>query len=229
MPKIPVPDLTGQRFGKWLVLRAAPECSKAYRFLCRCDCGTEKPVYYHSLLSGVSTNCGCHKGIKHGLARGTSRDYPEYQAWCGMRHRCYSPKADSYPHYGGRGIVVCERWRQSVAAFVEDLGQKPSPDLSLDRIDNNANYSCGKCRECLSNRWPLNCRWGTDEQQQSNRRCTVRYDYLGESLTLAQWARRLGFRVGVLEQRLRKGWRLERALTTPKRTRSCFRRPGSAA
>ena len=106
---------------------------------------------------------------KHGMS-GT----PEYNAWCSMKTRCYNEKTDE--RHGGywksRGVEVCIRWKESFEEFYSDMGDRPGPGYSLDRTDPNGHYSCGKCRECISNRWPMNARWATYEEQNSNRRPT---------------------------------------------------------
>jgi hypothetical protein len=94
----------------------------------------------------------------------------EYHSWQHMKDRCFNKKHRSYRNYGGRGIAVCERWRNSFKAFYADLGDKPLPTLSIDRINNDGSYSCGKCGECNSNGWPLNVRWANDLTQRLNQR-----------------------------------------------------------
>ena len=94
---------------------------------------------------------------------------PEHTAWLSMKQRCYSPKYWNYHRYGGRGIVVCSDWKDCFPNFYEDLGNRPSNIHSLDRIDNNANYSCGHCIECLENGWNMNCKWSTQKEQSNNR------------------------------------------------------------
>jgi hypothetical protein len=94
----------------------------------------------------------------------------EYRAWRAILNRVYKIKDPAYENYGGRGIKVCQSWRESVNVFYEDLGKKPSERHTIDRIDNNGNYSCGKCDECVSNNWPLNVRWATRQQQALNTR-----------------------------------------------------------
>ena len=92
-----------------------------------------------------------------------------YSSWRAAKERCYNPQNKAYEHYGGRGIVMCQRWRNSAQDFLDDLGARPE-GLSLDRIDNEGNYSCGKCLECIKNSWPANCKWSTISEQRSNRR-----------------------------------------------------------
>lgn len=96
----------------------------------------------------------------------------EYHCWVSMKNRCYIPTHPRFKDWGGRGIKVCGHWRNSYVKFIFDLGLKPSPELSLDRIDNNMHYSCGHCDECVGNGWTLNCRWATVKEQAVNRRNT---------------------------------------------------------
>jgi hypothetical protein len=157
-------DLTGKRFGRLVVLALHPERSRLglARWVCRCDCGSERIVCGTSLRSGATKSCRCllkemlakrvtkHGHTKHGLR---SR---AYKCWEGMKNRCFSPRARAYPWYGGRGITVCERWL-IFENFYADMGDPP-PGLSLDRINNNGNYE------------PGNCRWATAAEQLANRR-----------------------------------------------------------
>ena len=126
---------------------------------------------------------------------------PEYRAWACMRTRCRNPNSQDYALYGGRGILVCERWN-SFAAFLEDMGLKPSPKHSIDRIDNDGNYT------------PGNCRWATPKEQANNQRRSRRVEFHGEQLSLPEWATRLGISRESLRDRLNNGWTVERALTT---------------
>lgn len=131
----------------------------------------------------------------------------EFQAWRGMIHRCMmeKPKLWNYEWicYAGRGIKVCDRWLRSYDSFLEDMGRKPHPSLSIDRINNDGNYE------------PSNCRWATREQQLNNKRNNVFIEFQGNRLTLAQWGRKTGISASIIGQRRRLGWTPEAILTTP--------------
>lgn len=138
--------------------------------------------------------------MKHGLSY-----TPEYRVWQTMRLRCKNPKNAAYPDYGGRGIKVCERWAESPARFIEDMGKKPSPRHEIDRINNDGNYE------------PGNCRWALRKENSNNRRSNRFIEHEGERKTVTQWAELLGISASVLEKRLAAGWPETRVLTTPVR------------
>lgn len=133
----------------------------------------------------------------HG-GKGTS----EYRSWMQMRSRCNSPTNPGFHRYGGRGITVCSRWN-SFKNFRADMGAKPTPKHSLDRIDNDGPYS------------PENCRWATDTEQMNNRSNCLRFEFNGKIQTLSEWARELNRDYFAIRARIRLGWDIERALTTP--------------
>jgi hypothetical protein len=149
-------DLTGQRFGRLIVKRFAGMNRTGARFYCQCDCGGEAISQGIDLKRGDIRSCGC---LVREIAAYNSKTYVfihgetnqnltgEYRAWRSMRQRCYNPKCKAFRNYGGRGISVCELWLNSYPAFLADMGRRPSPDHSLDRIDNNGNYEpLGDCR-----------------------------------------------------------------------------------
>lgn len=154
-------DAVGQKFGRLLVLALAERKNGLARAHCRCDCGVERIFYVGNLRHGHSKSCGCVlKKIMadiqrtHGLA-GTT----EYRIWTGIKTRCYNPNTRAYPRYGGRGIVLCDRW-MAFENFLADMGPRPSAKHSIDRIDGNGNYE------------PGNCRWATTVEQSRNRLST---------------------------------------------------------
>lgn len=131
------------------------------------------------------------------------RASPEYQCWQRMKKRCYNANCKDYYLYGARGITVCTRWLTSFSNFLADMGRRPSPKHSIDRIDSSIGYS------------PENCRWATPLEQGQNTSRVKLLTYNGETHCVAEWARRLGRRRMTLIMRLRRGWSIERTLTTP--------------
>ena len=136
----------------------------------------------------------------HGMSK-----TPEYQAWADMKHRCFNPNHKSYSDYGGRGIAVCDRWKNSFEDFLADMGSRPTAKHSLDRIDNNADYS------------PENCKWSTKAEQQNNRRYNRLITIDDVTLTIAQWAEKMSISHQVIRDRLRDGWSEFAAVMTPVR------------
>jgi len=160
-----VKDLTGRRFGRLTVVRrnGASNAGKAL-WLCRCDCGGSKTTLSASLLRGRTTSCGCRQVAearqrltKHGQAARRSRTVL-YKTWAGMKARCMNPNTTGYENYGGRGIRVCPEWIDSFEAFAAHVGDRPGPDYSIDRIDNDGHYE------------PGNVRWATRAEQNRNQR-----------------------------------------------------------
>jgi len=203
----------GQRFTHWSVIREVDpiprqDGHRLRRILCRCDCGTERVVLLMSLRKGASTCCGCIGNQKIGARRrthGQCADYRRtktYDVWNNMMARCYNPKGSGYENYGGRGIKVCERWRD-FKNFYADMGERPA-GKSLDRIDNDGHYA------------PENCAWRSAAEQIRNRRTTVRLTWQGETLTVPEWAERLGVTYKFLEHRREMGWSVERIFSQPK-------------
>lgn len=199
-------DIKGQRFGRWTAIEFVGKVKGVPKWKCRCDCGTERLVWSVALRSGTSKSCGCFNLealSKRQRTHGAS-DTLLYDVWVHMIQRCTNPNHKSYAYYGGRGIKVCDRWRRSFKAFVEDMGQRPSDELSIDRIDCNGNYE------------PGNCRWATSEQQSLNRRNAHLLTYQGRTQPLSAWAKEFGMPRDRLKMRLKLGWPLEDALTTGK-------------
>lgn len=167
-------ELTGQRYGRLLVgalVRRRNPNGEARRYWeCKCDCGGSAVVAREGLRSGDTKSCGCllaetlaanTKGThgQSGMGRGSA-----YYTWTSMRGRCRNPNFKDYAIYGGRGIVVCERWND-FANFFADMGARPSPKHTLDRIDSNGNYE------------PVNCRWSLPREQARNRRGIIMVEF----------------------------------------------------
>jgi|688.fasta_scaffold368304_2 hypothetical protein len=159
-----VPLISGTRYGKLIAVEELKNNKSRKRLIkCQCDCGNEKIVSYGNLRSNNTRSCGClvippkNTKITHGKTRTI-----EYNSWKAMKRRCYDINHKSYNHYGGRGIIVCDRWLEldgnGCSNFILDMGLRPSSKYSLDRIDVNGNYE------------PSNCRWATPKQQANNKR-----------------------------------------------------------
>lgn len=143
----------------------------------------------------------------------------EFKSWDQMKQRCLNPNNHAYAAYGGRGVKICREWLVAFLNFYRDMGIRPI-DTSLDRIDNDGNYSCGHCDECVAEGWILNCRWATAKEQCNNRNNNHIIEFNNETLNTTQWAEKIGITVQALNQRINKlGWTLEQALNTPKRSR----------
>lgn len=198
-------NLIGKTFGLWTVISFAGSANRKYMWNCTCVCGRSGRVASSCLICGSSTNCGCVRKVKLGLLKtkhGMEKK-PEYQTWKAMKARCMYQRHASYKNYGGRGISVCERWRNDFAAFYFDIGPRPSPQHSVERRDNDGNYE------------PSNCYWATTAEQQANKRDNHRITYNGQTNTLSQWSQITGLDQRRIGHRIKAGWTIERALTTP--------------
>jgi len=153
-------NLTGERFGRLTVVRETTKSScGSIRWECICDCGKAHIVYSCHLRSGHTKSCGClyvETAIKTFTTHGKSNT-PEHVCWMDMVSRCYSKNNQSYHRYGGRGITVCKRWRNNFINFLNDMGLKPNPKLTIERIDNDGDYR------------PGNCKWETHAIQNRNK------------------------------------------------------------
>jgi hypothetical protein len=197
----------GERFGSLVVL--AIDGSHG---LCACDCGRRKSILMGNVVSGATRSCGCKVGgvPTHGLSKSRM-----YHIWNGLMGRCLNEKNDAYANYGGRGITVCRRWRESIESFIADMGPRPRRH-SVDRIDNDGGYWCGKCDECAALGQPSNCRWATQREQMNNTRRNVVVERDGLRMSVAEWGRRIKISHQAVYQRLWHGWTLEDAATTPR-------------
>lgn len=218
LPSTRVKDITGQRFGCLTVIRFS-HCNRGKSvWICVCDCGNTRPWTQRHIgqCQKQCRQCPKEKGWnKHRIPRVYTYgpDIPsykhggwntaEYRVWAIMKDRCSNPNGAEYHRYGGRGIFVCERWKQSFGDFIQDMGLRPSPEYSIDRIDNDGPYS------------PDNCRWATRTEQQNNRSTTVRLAFNGETHSTNEWSRLIGISISCIRYRLRAGWSIERTLTEP--------------
>ncbi len=205
--KQPLP--VGSIFGRWTVVDPDAGRSKSGNRLvnCRCECGNTGLVVAAKLKNGWSTSCGCFASERqrelhtiHGWSKTAT-----YRTWIKIRDRCQNKSAAKYLDYGGRGISVCERW-QKFENFLADMGEKPSPEYSLDRINNDGDYE------------PGNCRWADAKMQANNRRSSRFIEFDGNRKTIAQWADQTGLSQPMIFKRLQRGWSVEQTLTRPQAT-----------
>lgn len=192
-------------YGKWTVIEET-----GLRWLCRCECGTERRVVRSDLWSGRSTNCGCVRRVTApAAARAASMTHgmdgtPIYRTWIDMRRRCHDPRRPDFQKYGARGIVVCEQWRESFETFYRDMGARPE-GMTIDRIDNNGNYS------------PENCRWAARTTQERNKSTNRLVILGGVTMTIAEACERSGITKSAALARLARGWSDERTFSAPLR------------
>ncbi len=215
-----IPQIQGKRFGKLVAIEKYDTIPNGngtqIRWLCKCDCGTTTITTTSRLLNGMTRSCGCSRaeslktlGLKRSQEhikqeggtfeyKGKLRGHPNYHCYLSMICRCTRKSNDNYKNYGGRGIKVCDRWlgHGGFIRFVEDMGERPSPKHSIDRIDVNGDYC------------PENCRWATFEEQYNNKSDNV-FLYFGEKrLSVSQFSRRYKMRrslVSILAL-IRKGY-----------------------
>lgn len=182
----PRKDLRGARYGKLVVL----EWAGASHWKCACDCGRETFVLTANLNRKNTTSCGCIRNhmssvrnTKHGL-HGTRA----YKIWNSVKRRCLDPRSASYAQYGARGITMWDEWANDPARFVADIGQPPSLNHTLDRIDNSRGYE------------PGNVRWATPVEQANNKTNNRRVTYRGKSYTISELAREVASECGILHE-----------------------------
>src|SRR6266550_2289735 len=195
----------GQTFGQLKVIADLPHVPGTKRKSeCLCACGKIRVVSHSNLVSRHTLSCGCLH-LAHGHNRVGFRS-PTYNSWWSLFGRCENPKNAGFGDYGGRGIAVCPRWRDSFEHFLEDMGERPL-GMSIERINNDKGYE------------PGNCRWATAKEQSRNTRRNRRYVVHGVSLVLLDWCLKYDLVYDRVRSRLRYGWPIEKALTLPKNTR----------
>jgi hypothetical protein len=186
-------NLVGQKFNRLLVIKEAPSIKGKIYFTCMCDCGNETTLLSAAIKGGYTKSCGCYQkqqAAKSGFRHGVSNKTSEYRTWVNMKTRCYNKKVND-KDYIGNGIKVCDRWLNSFANFFEDMGKKPSPLHSIERLESKGDYG------------PGNCKWGTEEEQVRNKSNNVWIEYNGRRMILTDWARYFGVDQGNLAASLK--------------------------
>lgn len=206
-------DMTGLVFGRLTILGwAGSDKNRKAIWHARCECGVQKTVSGLLLRNGHTRSCGCmeaetrvanmrgasERRQSHGMTQAS-----EFNIYHRMVQRCQNPNDPAYVNYGGRGIVVCDRWLDSFENFFADMGARPGKELTLDRRDNNGPYS------------PENCRWADRETQANNRRGLRLIAFKGVTMSVSQWARQVGLPANALRQRLSSGTPIAEALSRP--------------
>lgn len=215
----PLKDLSeyeGKKFGMMTIIKHGGWVIDKYGVkskilvLCKCECGTIAKTEFNKLINGKVMSCGCYNSIVNRQMRTThgKADSSEYNTWRSLIDRCYNTKNLGYKNYGGRGITVCDRWLESFENFYADMGDRPSPKLTIDRENNNLGYS------------PENCRWATYSQQSLNKRplsSKTMFMYNGELMSLKRISTLSGMAGTTLFYRVRKcGMSIEEALNKTK-------------
>ena len=174
-------DLTGQRFGRLTVIGVDDRNTRKTYFYCQCDCGKVKSVRSDGLISGAVRSCGCLKKDQDRINLTANHKHKmshtrPYEIWQGMKGRCYNIHDARYDRYGGRGITVCDEWKDNFSEFHQwALNNGYRDDLTIDRIDNDKGYS------------PENCRWADSETQCRNRRTNIKITIGNSTRTLIEW------------------------------------------
>lgn len=201
-----IKDISGKRFGRLLAIEVVgKDKHRNSVWRCMCDCGNETFVACGSLTAGNIRSCGCLKiemtkkaNTRHGAKTGGA-EMPEYRSYRAAKERCRSKNNHAYQNYGGRGI---EFRFGSFDEFLAEIGPKPSPKHTLDRIDNDGHYE------------PGNVRWATRVEQNNNKCNNKLIEFQGKTKTLAQWCRKLNLDYNKVKRRLYRGWPVDRALLT---------------
>lgn len=192
-------DLTGEKFGRLTVIKFVKKVKYGRQWELLCECGGTCFVVTADLNRGHTTSCGCatqearsrngKANTTHGCSIEKGDGYSEFITWMSLKARCLNPKDKGYPNYGGRGITVCDRWKNSFETFLADMGKRPE-GCEIDRINNNGNYE------------PSNCRWTTRIIQHNNKRNNIFVTYKDECMTMAQWARKYNVKANSLRSNL---------------------------
>jgi len=206
-------DLTGQKFGRLIIINKIgyDKYCKNILWNCRCDCGKTKVIRSSSLTCGNTKSCGCllkettiERFTEHGHSTRTTIS-KTYRSWDSMIQRCTNPNSPDYKRYGGRGITVCKRWLK-FPNFLKDMEARPQ-NRTLERINNDNGYH------------KSNCKWASRKQQDRNKRSNRFFTFNGKTQCMSDWAKEYNIHISTFQKRLKLGWLIEKALTTPVRKR----------
>lgn len=197
-------DLRGKNFGKLIVVELSGKQGKSLKWLCKCDCGNTKEIVGYQLTRGTTISCGCYKkdrmanlNKKHDMT-----NTKLFSLWFGMKRRCYDKTLNGFSSYGGRGIKVCDEWKNSFESFAEwakNTGYEEG--LTIERKNVDGDYE------------PLNCSWITMKEQQWNKQKTIYLLYKGERKPLCEWCEILGVNKNTARSRYYRGWSADKILS----------------
>lgn len=204
-------DITGQKFGKLTAIKldhikSYSTSTKRY-WLCKCKCGNYSIVEQGQLTRGKTKSCGCiqkeYFKTKHNL-----RNSKIYETWSNIKKRCYNARSTRYKWYGAKNIKMCDEWKNDFKTFYDwSINNGYKEPLTIDRIDVNGNYE------------PNNCRWVDWKQQQQNKNSNINITYKNQTKCIAEWARIFNINRATLQWRIKQGWKIDEALTTPVKTK----------
>ena len=199
-------SLLGNTYSYWTVIKYhGQDKHKKALWWCRCECGTERAVVGNNLARGISTSCGCHRKDANGKrTHGESRKSAEYRIWAGARGRCQNPENRAYKNYGGRGIQFSDQWvgPQGFQNFLACVGRRPTPEHTLERINNDGNYA------------PGNVRWATRHEQNRNKRSNVFVKHAGKMLVLVDACAAAGLNYRSIKSAIGRGMAAQTAFNT---------------
>lgn len=202
-------EMKNKRFGRLLVIsRHGSDKRNNATWLCQCDCGNTSIVSTAGLNKGHTNSCGCiHRERMANLTKTHGQSHSKaWNSWMKAKDRCFNSKHIAFHKYGGAGISMCDRWKNSFESFYADMGDPPTSTHSLDRIDNSKGYE------------PENCRWASKKQQSDNSSWPRLITFRGETKNLSEWSKSLGMDINSVRTRIKiLGWSVERALTEPPR------------
>lgn len=214
MPNYNFIDLTGKKIERLTIIKRI-EGTTPIKWLCRCDCGNYKEIWGYNLTRTHTTSCGCFNREQNQKRLRNKEKNPFYKhgksgmrihdIWRAIIDRCCNKKNKNYFNYGGRGITICEEWKNDFLNFYNwAIVNGYRDDLTIDRINVNGNYE------------PDNCRWADTDTQANNKRTNCYIEYEGETNTISEWAKKYNMKYGTLRTRLKVyKWSVEKALTTP--------------
>lgn len=201
-------DESGNKFGRLTAISSYSKKSSSGKlrtyWVCQCDCGNTKHISADNLRKKDRVpSCGCFKSEFFSNNNSTHRlsGTRTYRSWSSARQRCTNPNDNNYAHYGARNITVCERWN-SFEVFLNDMGEPPTLNHTIERIDVNGNYE------------PGNCKWATPKEQARNRTNTNLIEYNGKKMILTDWSKHLGIRLITLRKRINAGWPIEKVFSS---------------